>query len=245
MNDLLEPVLRDTFEKRAAQLDPAARARLVAIDYRPRRRRIPVLPTLGAAAVAGAAAALVLIFTLGSNPAPAFAGWTPRPTQPRPGQTMAAIARCHLGRPVLIDTRGPFTAAVYARPDAVGTCLNGASFSSGGTSSSPLVPVRPGRIQVTEQTVSGAPEQATVLDGRVGSGVRGVTIRLSDGRRVIATVAHGWYLAWWPGRPHGMAAQITVAGRTRTFRLPPSARVGAGSCGGACASVGPVMTVGG
>lgn len=250
MNDLLEPILRDTFEKRAAQLHPDARRRLMAIDYRPRRRRIPVLPALGATGLVGAAVALALIFTLGSSPTPAFAGWTPTPTRARPGETAAAMARCHLGRPVLIDTRGPFTAAVYARPDAVGTCLNGASFMSGGTSSSKLAPVGARQIQVTAQTVSAGPgADATVLDGRAGAGVRGVAIRLSDGRTVRATVAHGWYLGWWPGTSRGTTVEIITRDGTHSFRLPALAAGGAGSCagpsGGGCASVGPVISVGG
>ena len=94
MNDLLENVLRDTLSRRAAHVDPQARRRLLAIDYRPRRRRIPILPAVGAVGLAGAAVALALIFTLGSTPAPAFAGWSPTPTQPRPGQISTALTAC-------------------------------------------------------------------------------------------------------------------------------------------------------
>jgi hypothetical protein len=89
-----------------------------------------------------------------------------------------------------------------------------------------------------------------MLDGRVASGVSGVSINLSNGRRVTATVSHGWYLAWWPGKPHAATARITRATGTRTVALPASAQVGAGSCGGgpittSCASVGPGSSVGG
>jgi hypothetical protein len=265
VNDLLEPVLRDTFEKRAQQLDPDVRRRLMAVDYRPRARRIAILPVLGAAGLAGVAVAMALIFTLGSSPPPAsaFAGWSPTPTPARPGQAAVAIARCRLGRPVLIDTRGPFTAAVYAKPKAqsagstvtsvppqsslkpaVGSCFYGPNFSSAATSGSALARVHSGQIQVAAQTVSGGSENATVLDGRVGAGVTGVGIRLSDSRTVTATVSHGWYLAWWPGTPHATAAEITTRGRTQAFALPAVAQGGAGSCSGGCASIGPVMTVG-
>lgn len=268
MNDLLEPILRDTFEKRAAQLSPDARRRLMAIDYHPRRRRIPVLPALGATGLAGAVAALVVIFTLGSSPAPAFAGWSPTPTLPRQGETAAAIARCHMGRPVLIDTRGPFTAAVYANPKplkvpglprqtssppippvkrSVGACLIGPGVDTSGSASSGLAPVHSGQIQVTAQTVSGGNQNATVLDGRVGAGVTGVRIRLSNGRTVTATVRHGWYLAWWPGNPSAARAEITTDAGTQAFRIP--AADSGGPCGGApgtgCASFGPVLTIGG
>ena len=246
MNDLLEPILRDTFEKRAGQLDPAVRRRLMAVDYRPRRRWMRPLPALGVAGLAGAAAAvaLALIFTLGSTPSPAFAGWSPTPTAPRQGEVARALNQCRFGHPVLIDTRGPFTAAVYAGRHTVGTCLDGPRFESGGTASSTLAPIKATQIQVTEETAAGPGNAtATVLDGRVGAKVTGVAIRLSDGRKVTATVAHGWYLAWWPGRPHGTAAEITTETGTHAFRLPAPDSVGAGSCGD-CASFGPVLTVG-
>jgi hypothetical protein len=89
-----------------------------------------------------------------------------------------------------------------------------------------------------------------MLDGRVASGVTGVSINLSNGRRVTATVSHGWYLAWWPGKPHATTARIIRSTGTRTVALPASAQVGAGSCGGgpittSCASVGPGSSVGG
>lgn len=247
MSDLLEPVLRDTFAKRAAQLDPAACRRLMAVDYRPRRLRIPLLPALGAAGLAGAVAALVVIFTLGSNPAPAFAGWSPTPTQARPGQIARALAICGLHRPVLIDSRGPFIAAVFARPGGVATCLQGPGTIGGGTAQGEGR-LHAGQIQTFEQTASSARGSATMLDGRVGRGVTGVAIRLSNGRTVTATVRRGWYLAWWPGRPRGATAQITTAAGTRSVALPAMDRVGAGSCGSVgmgCASVGPGASVGG
>lgn len=249
MSDLLEHVLHDTFEKRAAQLDPQIRRRLMAVDYRPRRRRrIRVLPAVGVAGLAGAAAAVIAIVTLGSSAPPAFAGWTSVPTPARPGQTATALAECHLGRPVLIDTRGPFTASVFARRGGVGTCLNGPKFSGASMASRQLVTVRPGQIEVFEQTAAGGGSAATMLDGRIGRGVTGVRINLSNGRRVTATVAHGWYLAWWPGPAHATTAEIRTGPGAQTVKLPASARVGAGSCGAsadtACASVGPGSSVG-
>lgn len=72
MSDLLEQNLRDIFSERAAQIDPAASARLRAIDYRPRWRRRPALPALGALGVSATAAAVVAVATLASSAAPAF-----------------------------------------------------------------------------------------------------------------------------------------------------------------------------
>jgi hypothetical protein len=266
VNDLLETILRDSFEKRAGQLDPDVRRRLMAVDYRPRTRWFLLLPALGAAGLAAAAVGLVLLFTLGSNPSPAsaFAGWSPTPTPTRPGQTAAAIAKCRLGRPVLVDTRGPFTAAVYANPKpllvpglprvkssppeppfkpAIGSCFVGPHVSGSSTTGAGLPRVGSGQIQLTEQTESGGAQDATVLDGRSGAGVTRLRFDLSNGRRVTATVAHGWYLVWWPGSPHATATEITTPEGTHTYELPPTAEVGAGSCG-SCASAGPVITVG-
>jgi hypothetical protein len=41
------------------------------------------------------------------------------------------------------------------------------------------------------------------LAGRVGPDVTGVTLVLADGSTVEATVANGWFAAWWPGRWSG------------------------------------------
>ena len=90
MIDLLEQKIRKTLSTRAEEIDPAAIARLRAIDYRPRRRRVPALPALGALGVSATAVAAVVAVTLGSSAAPAFAGWSPTPTPPAAGQLAAA-----------------------------------------------------------------------------------------------------------------------------------------------------------
>ncbi len=126
MSDLLEQNLRDTLSQRAARIDPDASARLRAIDYRPRRRRIPALPALGAFGVSATAAAVVAV-TLGSSAAPAFAGWSATPTPARTTQLAAAGQQCsaNLGTPVLTDTRGPYTASIYANATSSHLCLQG------------------------------------------------------------------------------------------------------------------------
>jgi hypothetical protein len=243
MSELLEHALRDTFQKRAAQRDPTAAARLLAVDYHPRRRRLPVVPVLGAVGLSGAAAVVAVVLTLGSSAAPAFAGWTPAPTRAAPGQIGAALRRCGSGAPVLTDTRGPYTAAVYPLPSGTGTCLQGGSMSfSGRASAIGDGSVAPGQIQTfASATNDSAGDAFTALDGHVGAGVTAVTIERSSGIAVTATVSRGWYLAWWPGLAHATTAQITTASGTHTTVLPPDATQGPPSCGGAggCASVGP------
>jgi hypothetical protein len=241
MSDL-EHVLRDTFQKRAAQHDPTAAARLLAVDYRPRQRRLPVVPVLGALGLSGAAAAVAAVVTLGSSAAPALAGWTPAPTRPAPGQTAAALQQCGSGTPVLTDTRGPYTAAVYAVPNGTGTCMQGGSVSFSGTARGVGEgSVAPGQIQTFVSSSNDSSGDAfTVLDGRVGASVTAVTIERSNGNAVTATVSGGWYLAWWPGSARATTAQITTASGTHTTALPAAATQGPPSCGGAggCASVG-------
>jgi hypothetical protein len=151
---------------------------------------------------------------------------------------------------VLVDTRGPFTAVLYAGANRFGTCLNGPDFTSGGTAPAREVTVHPGQVSVFEQTASGGRSAATMLDGRTGAGVTGVRIRLSNGRLATATVVRGWYLVWWPGRVHGTTVTIETSKGAHTIALPASDRVGAGSsCAGppgtGCATIGFGTAVGG
>jgi hypothetical protein len=253
MSDLLEHVLRDTFHKRAAQFDRTAAARLLAVDYRPRRRRLPAKPILGAVGLSGAAAtaAIISVVTLGSSAGPAFAGWTPVPTRAAPGQTAAALRLCGSRTPVLTDTRGPYTASVYAMPNGAGTCVSGTGVSFSGTAHGiGEGNVGPGQIQTfVSSSNDSSGHSLTVLDGRVGAGVTAVRIERSNGTAVTATLSAGWYLAWWPGSSHATTAQITTPSGTHTTRLPAAATQGPPTCGGppgsGCVSIGPSSAIGG
>jgi hypothetical protein len=63
-----------------------------------------------------------------------------------------------------------------------------------------------------------------VATGEAGSQVTGVTFALSDGTSVTATVANGYFAAWWPGNVSPSSAQITTAQGTTTTTLstPPA-----------------------
>ncbi|HZE04322.1 MAG TPA: hypothetical protein VE127_03795, partial [Solirubrobacteraceae bacterium] len=58
--------------------------------------------------------------------------------------------------------------------------------------------------------------------GRTGTGVSAVTLVLEDGTKVQATVANGWFVAWWPGAAQLKAAELTTpaGASTQTFNLP-------------------------
>ena len=215
---------------------------------RDRRRhfgRLPLMPALLAVGLAIAAAVAIAVVLLGTSTTPsAFAGWTRAPSKPGSGETATALARCGLGVPVLVDTRGPYTAAVYSERNGAGTCLQGPVSSESGTSAGGSVDehtVATGRIQAFVTAASSGGSAATVLDGRVGRGVRAVAIDLSDGTTVTATVAHGWWLAWWPGRVRARRAVVTTATGAHPQALPAAATIGPLSCG---RHVGCAMTGG-
>jgi hypothetical protein len=241
MTDLLEDDLREALADRAARITPEASARLRAIDYRARSPRLGsrrAVGALGALGLSGAAAVTGAVILLGSNAAPAFAGWTRSPTAPVPGQLAAAQDHCTTGSgtPVLTDTRGPYTASIYADGS---TCLDGngieiSSDGGGGTTS-----VAAGKIQLNGAGESDSDGHAlTMVDGPVGAGVTGVTITRSDGSSVEATVKNGWYLAWWPGGERAVLAKVTSANGTTAQAFPTGPDQSAPDCpaGAQCAT---------
>lgn len=242
MPEQLEQSLREVLSQRAAQLDTSSIARLRTIDYRPRRRRVGKLPAIGAAGLAGIAAAVVAVVTLGSSAAPAFAGWRATPTNPTLAQLAQAAQACGdgLGSPVLTDSRGPYTASIYADSTTGDVCLSGdgVSMSSSSTSATPAK-VQDGQIQLDGGgTRDSAGDALTLVDGRTGAGVTAVTIRRSDGSSVQATVHDGWYLAWWPGTVTATKAQITTPSGTSTVAFPSTPALQTPTCpsGAHCSS---------
>ncbi len=239
MTDLLEHDLREALSDRAALITSEASARLRRIDYHPRSRWLPSRPALGALGLSGAAAAAGAAIVLGSSATPAFAGWTATPTAPLPGQLADAQQQCGAGAstPVLTDTRGPYTASIYADGS---TCVQGngirisSNNGSGGKSSIPA-----GTIELNGAGQSDSDGHAlTMVDGPIGAGVTRVRITRSDGSSVQATVKDGWYLAWWPGTERAVTAEVVNASATSTQSFPtgPDHPVPACPAGGHCAS---------
>jgi hypothetical protein len=239
MTDALEHDLREALADRAAFIPPEASARLRATDYRPRLRALPPRPLLGALGLSGAAAAAGAAILLGSSAAPAFAGWTARPTEPRPGQLAVAAQRCGTGAgtPVLTDSRGPYTASIYANGS---TCVAGNGITINSDSGGAGNPgIAPGKIELNGAGQSDSDGHAlTMVDGPIGAGVTGVTITRSDGTAVRATVKNGWYMAWWPGSVHAVSAQVTSTSgtSTRAFPTAPAHRSPACPAGAQCSS---------
>ena len=150
--------------------------------------------------------------------------------------------------PVVTDTRGPYTLVVEQAGSAQATCLTGPAltavsvtgaggrvtmvttagspapgtpFTMGGSGSlrvftpSPSAPID----RVEQRTLSSSEGAYAVVDGHVAADVTAVTLTLADGSTVGATVANGWFLAWWPSAQSAVSATITTPGGTTTQQL--------------------------
>lgn len=139
------------------------------------------------------------------------------------------------------DVRGPYVLEALASGSLSATCLTGpsmtsvsldsggGSLSSSGTSSG----VDPGGTSSTTNYAAGDPvTQLTLssldtkrgapfdtLEGTVAPDVTAVSLALSDGQTVQATVNNGLVLAWWPNGSKPVTAQVTTATGTTTQSL--------------------------
>lgn len=195
---------------------------------------------LSSAGISAAAAAIIVIAFSGSAATPAFAGWSARPTVALPRQITAATRRCGLARPVLVDARGPYTAAVFASRTGGSACVEGPAVSfvgSIGGTRAPDNPIPADQIHTAVATASDTAGHAFVLlAGRVGAAVRAIVIHRSNHIDVIASVKHGWYLAWWPARAHAINATVTTTDGVHSVALPTLATSGPPTCGGRSAT---------
>ncbi len=96
----------------------------------------------------------------------------------------------------------------------------GSLVSLEGTSSGDLNQV------LQNQLTTSADGPYTFVDGRVATGVTGVTLVLKDGQDIVATVADGWFVAWWPGSTDANSAQVTKASGTTAEPLVPLSQMG-------------------
>lgn len=130
---------------------------------------------------------------------------------------------------VLADTRGSSTMILLeaGKNEARASCLSGASASEAVMSVGPVgaqtTSVAAGQAQVVSagsQAVNG--HQFSYIEGRVGANVTAVTITLNDDTHVSATVANGYFAAWWPG-PQQPASQEVATSSGSTTNQPESA----------------------
>ncbi len=214
------------------------------ISGRPRVARFRLAAGGGVAALTSAL--VIIIVISGSTATPAFAGWTTRPTAPASGQIAGAVRACRALVPVVVvDTRGPYTAAVFGNRDGGVACVTGQSMSftaSFGAATSSHDRVAANDIQSFVATGSDSNGHAFVLmAGRVGSAVTSVTIHRSNRTDVVASVKDGWYLAWWPARVRATNGTVGTTHGRHTITLPALATQAPISCAGrhdsGCAAV--------
>jgi hypothetical protein len=178
----------------------------------------------------------------------ALAAWTARPTAADPAQISTAESHCapsvgQLGagqsasrdkqgptvtggpwRPVVVDTRGDLTLALYrGEGTATMACLAAPSFVwLNPIDSSGEQPVTDDTASLDEVTIRGAAGDAyTIAVGRTGSAVTGVGLRLVDGSTVTATVRNGRLLAWWPEGQGVIALSVTTNTGRRAYPTDP------------------------
>jgi hypothetical protein len=115
---------------------------------------------------------------------------------------------------------------------APGPATGGASTTVLGTSSGDADQV----VQNHLTTTSDGPY--TMIDGRVANGVTGVALVLNDGQDVTATVADGWFVAWWPRAAGATSVQVTKASGTTSEPLVTGIPAATPATPGSCASDG-------
>jgi hypothetical protein len=126
---------------------------------------------------------------------------------------------------VLADTRGPYTVILFvaAHGSAELSCFSGdqpTRASLGGSFATHLPsPVPAGHVSIVSSGSRTTPpdegsKHFSQLVGRTAPGVTGVILRLRDGMRITASLAKGWFLAWWPGTQYAVAAEVTTLAGT-------------------------------
>jgi hypothetical protein len=206
----------------------------------PQKRRRPVkwMALAGATGVAATVSALVLV---AGSPQSAFAGWSASPTAPASGQLTSADTDCQASLtklppstnqgadaaslvPELSDVRGPYTLTVLGDgSQSEVLCISASGNTSVRWIALSGVPVGPGAV-VVDRISYGARDgdPYTMVVGRTGKGVTGVTLSLGNGGKVTATSGNGGFVAWWPGSESITAAIVSTATgvTTQTLNLP-------------------------
>jgi hypothetical protein len=203
------------------------RAELLNIISHRRRRPIKWAVLAGGAGVAATVSTLIVVG--GSPPAPAFAGWSAVPSARATSQVSTANTTCeaqlsqrgptNLGFDPssavseLTDVRGPFTVTVFAdSAQNVALCMttsgDNAAWQWIARSKAPV-----GASAIAVDRISSASQDGqtyTLIVGRAGSGVTGVSLVLTNGSDVTATTGNGLFVAWWPGTQGIASAAVTT-----------------------------------
>jgi 1-acyl-sn-glycerol-3-phosphate acyltransferase len=142
--------------------------------------------------------------------------WRPDPIAIPPAIIEAADRACRASIPfshelelAVLDARGKgYLQAHYAGAGGrEATCLNLAIDArgevihegAGGSGATSLPPIGPGELRPAGGMGLGRPRTMTMAVGRAGSGIAAVVLDVPGYGGVRASLANGWYVAWWPG----------------------------------------------
>jgi hypothetical protein len=216
--------------------------RAALLEALPSRRRHP-MRWAAVAAVGSAAASVSTVVLVGGSAQSAFAGWSASPTPPASGQISDAVATCegYLAKaaqsqpsdkgpapdvasfvPELSDVRGPYTVTVLGDGGQnAALCIADpqGSISLRWLSSSGM-PVTAGTVAVDQVSILARDGQPyTLVVGRTGAGVTGVSLTLGNGTDVTATSGDGIFVAWWPGSQSITSATVSTASGSTAQQL--------------------------
>jgi hypothetical protein len=105
----------------------------------------------------------------------------------------------------------------FGGPFQSGSAVNTAVKSSilGGASSTP-----PNPDTIANPSIDAARPEVTFVIGDAGAAVSALTLDLTDGTNVGATVQNGYYAAWWPSDSTLASAQVTSPAGVTTVAFP-------------------------
>jgi hypothetical protein len=156
--------------------------------------------------------------------------WQPVPFDLDPVTLAAAVAACRdvmgqgqaLPPLVVVDARGGNTAIVaYAQGGNTADCSvvrdgSGRFTSMGGsagmTMGEPPIGQREIRSRGMSSTSVPGGIQATYVVGVAGPAIAAVEVVIPGGPRVRASLANGWFAAWWPGDFVNLPRNVTING---------------------------------
>lgn len=195
-----------------------------------RARRSPLPRRRWLLAAGALVAGAVLVPTGHGGSGAAFASWTPVPAALPAVEAAAAQAECLAAGPdpagtvtaAVSERRGDYAFTLVATDRAVGSCLlldatptgpdgqqEQGAISWGPADQLPL----PSALGITVQrgaTYSSAAGSYTSAAGRVGADVVAVQIAPAGEQSVQASVADGFFIAWWPGELNDHLAVTTT-----------------------------------
>lgn len=190
-----------------------------------RRRRLRVAAGIGVGATAAASTVAVM---LSSTPA-ASAAWSAVPAPVAISVNDPMVQQCladlpagpseYIGHaqltPMVAERRGTSRAALLGGDDSQAICITTPTSRTGGRTLSPALAVGHDISLIGNGGSTDAASGDRYVYGRVSSRIVAVAVTTTTGLQVTASVAHGSYVAWWPGgagpatvRAEGLSGQV-------------------------------------